>query len=116
MVDKIGDKKLRGVKPTSGTERVDDPQAISSVGGVKPAGRVGEASGVGALNRRRLTREMTAEEREKLFKMINEEANKILSGVSAKKKEIVADAVKMAIDGGLLPKEEQNDSKKKVRS
>ena len=64
MVDKIGDKKLRGVRPTAGPDRVEDPEAVSSVGGVNPASRVGETGGVRGITKRRPTREMTAEERE----------------------------------------------------
>ena len=120
MVKKPGDSKISGikssvVKPTDMTKEVAGAESVSEVGqvgGVKATAAVGGAKGAGPVHKRRSTRQMTAEEREHLLQMVQEEADKMFgsSGMSAQRKKTVAEAVKMAIDAGLI---EEDESKKK---
>jgi len=117
MTKKIGDKKLGGVKSTTHATEVDTTRPVGSVTSIKPAGGVGGITGPSAIGKRRATRLMTLEEREQLLQMINEEADKMFkSGViPPQKKEVVAKAVKMAIDASILTEKEttQPDKEKK---
>jgi hypothetical protein len=111
MTKKIGDKKVTAVKTgdvksTEAADHVKGSGEVGAVGAVKSAGSVsgaGAAGGVGG-NKRRPTVVMSYAEREQLFKMVSEEATKLFSGskMSGEKQKLVAEAVKMAIDSGLL--------------
>lgn len=48
---------------------------------------------------------LTEAERQLLFKIVNEEAEKMLSQQSGRQKKIAAEAVKMAIDSGIVEPE-----------
>lgn len=111
MNGKIGDKKIGGVNTTRETSQVDRAQ---EVGGVEETRAIGQVRGAGSVgDRRRPTRVMTAEEREKFFKMVDEEADRLFgsNALSPKRRELVKQAVKMAVDSGLLP--EDDDKKRK---
>jgi hypothetical protein len=114
MSKKNDDGKVKGVKSTSSTSEVDKAQHVDSVKGVKATSTIGAIGGVGAVGTRRATRTMTLEEREQLFKLIDDEAGKVFahSGLSKEKRELVQNAVKMAVDSGLLEKKDSEDSKK----
>jgi hypothetical protein len=109
MTKKIGDKKVGGVSSTGETSAVDSTGAVSGVSEVKATGGVGAVKGAGSATRRQSTRAMTMEEREQLLKMINEEAEALFgkTGMSAEKRQIVENAVKMAVDSGLIEGEEE---------
>jgi hypothetical protein len=119
MGKKPGDTKIGGikssiVKPTDTAKEVAGAEAVSEVGevaGIKATSAVGGTKAAGAAGRRRATRTMTLQEREHLLQMVQEEAEKMFanSALSAERKKTVADAVKMAIDAGLI----QEDEKKK---
>ena len=118
MADKIGDKKLGGVKPAGSAPGIDQTAEVHSteaVGGVKavaPTSSVGGIHATSAIGKRRPTRAMTLEEREALLKTIDEEAEKMFSSgvLPAGKKEVITRAVRMAVDAGLLSKDEEDDS------
>lgn len=115
---KIGGIKSAAVKPTETTKEVAQTESVSEVGevsGVRATSAVGGTKGAtGAGGRRRPTRTMTLEEREQLFKMVNEEAEKIFgqTGMSDSRKRSVTEAVKMAIDAGLMPPGEDSEPHK----
>ncbi len=116
---KIGDKKIKGVQSTTASKSVERPEAVGGVTSIRPTQNVGGVSGVGGIGKRRATREMTLAEREELFKMISEESEKLFgaAGISQEKKKVFENAVKIAVDAGLLPAgDDDNDgsSKKKV--
>ena len=116
MVRKIGDKKVDKVDPTNTGSRIEDTEAVSGISSIEGpsviegTGRVGRIMG-----RRRPTRTMTMEEREQLFRIINEEADKMFQsgGIPSEHREIVKDAVKMAVDSGLLTADEDDTDEKK---
>ena len=115
MVKKPGDSKISGikpsaVKPTDTTKEVAGTEAVSEVGqisGVKATEAVKGAKGAGSVGKRRMTRTITVEEREHLFRVVQEEAEKMFGNNDAgrARKKTVTDAVKMAIDAGLIGEE-----------
>lgn len=115
--DKKNDAKIGGIKSTKQTQDVEGTQRVSDVTGVKSASSIGSIGGAGDSTKRRATRTMTLEEREELFKMVSEEASSLFgkSGMSKEKQSILEDAVKMAIDSGLLDKDADKEDKKKKK-
>ena len=112
MTKKIGDKKVTGIKSSEvgsaeEAKGIKGAGEVGAVGAVKGTGAVGATGGAGSIsgNGSRATRVMSYAEREKIFKMVSEEAEKIFakSKVSGEKQKLVADAVRMAIDSGLVP-------------
>ncbi len=108
MTKKIGDKKISGVTSPTGTKGIESTEGVSGIKGIRPATGVGAAGSIGGVGRRRATRLMTAAEREHLFNMINEEADKLESqGIIPKgQKEAVSKAVRMAVDAGIVDGDE----------
>jgi|GEM_PF-1557581 len=110
MTKKIGDKKIASIKSTDvkSTEAADSVKGTGSVGAVSAVKQTGgvsaSAAATGSTAKRRATVVMSYAEREQLFQMVTEEASKLFAGskMSGEKQKIVADAVKMAIDSGLL--------------
>ena len=105
MAKKIDDdKKVGGVRSTRETRAVKELESVDQIKGVNAAGGVGSVQATRAARSRQATRTMSLEEREQLFKLINEEAEALFkgSGMSNQQKEMVQNAVKMAVDAGLL--------------
>ena len=104
MTKKIGDKKVSLVQSTTETKGVESTEGVTGIGSIKPTSSVGSIGGAMRVGRRRATRVMSAQEREQLFHMITEEADKLVSeGILPKQqKDIVSRAVKMAVDVGLV--------------
>jgi len=99
--------KIGGVKSTKVTSEVEKTSSVDEASKVKGVSRVGGVQRSGSIQRAKGTKVMTTAERDKLFRIINEEAEKMFgsSSVIKEKKEIVATAVKMAVDAGLLDEE-----------
>jgi hypothetical protein len=105
------DKKNNGgidkIKETGASEVVKKISKVDSVDEVAPITKVGGVKQAGGVSGARISREMTTQEREKLFRIVDEEADKLFTGstsIGAKRKKLVQEAVKMAIDSGLLEK------------
>jgi hypothetical protein len=115
MTKKIGDKKVGGVDSTRQTGSVKETGTVSQVGSVKATTGVGGVGGVGAVGKRRPTRTMTLQEREELFRMIDEEAEKMLKNglLPPEKRAAVQSAVKMAVDAGIADEDGDSEGKKK---
>lgn len=107
-MSKKRDTRISGVTSTERTKSVDQADAVGGVDAVKPAGSVGRVERTGAVRRRGVTRVMSSAEREELFRIVNEEAEKLFSEseMSQEKKKAVASAVKMAIDLGMAGEDE----------
>jgi hypothetical protein len=107
---KIGGKKIGGVKQTTQSDSVDGAESVDDVGSVKKAGGVGGVSGTSRAGNRG-TRTMTMADREKLFSMVSDEAEKLFKKgqIPAEQREVIEEAVKMAIDAGLLEEEEEQE-------
>ena len=106
---KIGEKeKISSVQTEIDAERV---KGADSVKGAEQIKRVGATAGVGSaggVRKRQSTRIMSMQEREALFAMISEEAEKMQAEglLPQGRKALVADAVKMAIDSAIIDEEE----------
>ena len=119
MTKKGRDNKLGGVKSTTlttgvlGPDSIHSTESVSGVKSVAPASSVGGVQGAASIGKRRPTRAMTIEERQQLLAAINEEAEKMFSSgvLPASKKDVITQAVKMAVNAGLI--EDQEDEEKK---
>ncbi len=105
-------KKITGSPPTrpaSATTGVKENQAITGtqLNGVQ--GVNGATRTVGAGRTRQVTRPMTAEERNHLFSLINEEADKLFgqNGLPASRRRAVTESVRIAIEGGAIEEDEE---------
>lgn len=96
---------ISSVDSAKRTEEVEKATHVSEVSGVQKTSSVGRVSGIETVEGRKATRIMTFAEREQIFKMINEEADKIFPHSSDEKKKMLTEAVKMAIDSSLLDEE-----------
>ena len=105
MSDKIGDKKIGSVQSTNEASRVKSADLVENVDKVKAAQNIKGVGSVGGVSGRRATAVMSAAEREKLFAMINEEADRLFQNMPEEKKKLVSEAVKMAVDAS-IPEEE----------
>jgi hypothetical protein len=106
MSNGIDDKKgkVGGVQGAGGTKNIEKASEVSEVTKVEKAQSVSGTTRSGAIGRRKLTRTMTASERDALFSMIDEEAEKLFgtSGMSEETKEVARQAVKMAVDAATV--------------
>jgi hypothetical protein len=103
---KVGGKKVGGVKQTTQTEDVEGAESVGTVQKASGVGAVGSVSGQG----RKSTRTMTVADREKLFGMVAEEAERLFKKgqIPAEQREVIEEAVKIAIDAGLIDEEEES--------
>lgn len=112
--DKKNSGEIDKIKETGASEIVKKISKVDSVDEVAPVTKVGGVKQAGGVSGARITKEMTTQEREQLFRMVDEEADKLFAtttSIGAKRKKLVQDAVKMAIDSGLLDKPDNNDKK-----
>ena len=111
MTKKIGDKKISGVQSTTETKSVEGTESVSSVGSIKPASSVGGVGSAMRVSRRRATCIMSSQERDQLFQMITEEADKLVSeGILPKgQKDVLSRAVQKAVDVGFVDEEDKED-------
>ena len=109
MTKKIGDKKLGGVTSTTEASGIQKTEGIGEVKGIQATTGVGGVGKAGAVGKRRSTRVMSLAEREALMNMIGEEAEKMFADgtLSASNKELVTNAVRMAVDAGLVSPEDE---------
>jgi len=110
---KIDGKKVGGVDKAAPTDQIKETESVSELSSVKKASGVAPVSSTGKAGQTRSTRTLTHKEREKIFAMIEEEAEKLFkdSDISPGQQKTIADAVKMAVDSGLIDEEEQEGEK-----
>lgn len=96
------EKKIKGITGTQKTDSVDKLQGVDEV---KKAESVKGIKATQGIALRRATTLMTSAEREKFFKMIDEEAERLAAegAIPKRDKNIVTKAVKMAVESGILP-------------
>ena len=102
MVKKIGDNKIGRVDASDVASEVKSAGTVQGVDPVRPTGAVERTNSVGGVNKRRATRVMTLAEREELFKLVSEEAERMFpEGTlpAQKRKLIEVDVEKGAPDG-----------------
>lgn len=107
---KIGDTKIEQVRSTKETSGIESTEAVSGVSGVKATTGVGGVKRTGGVGKASLTTALTTSQRDKLFSMIHEEAEKVFAAtpLSKTKRETIETAVKMAIDASLV--DDENDA------
>ena len=105
------DTRVSGVSSAEKAKSIEQTESVGGVDAVKPASGVGRVEKAGPVRRRGVTRVMSLAEREELFRIINEEADKLFADSEAgqDKKKTVASAVKMAIDLGMAGEDEQEN-------
>ena len=107
MVKKIGGKppsrKPQETAPVQPTKTVSSTKVgeVGQVGGATAKGAAGKAGGPSGR--------ISAEQREQLFQMIDEEADKLFGkgGLPEEKKSSIKGAVRMVIDAGIVDEEEE---------
>jgi hypothetical protein len=115
MNDKSKTGKIGRVSATDKTKQVDRAQAVDGIQQVKAASAIERLKGVGGASMdRRATKTMSPEERERVLRMIREEADKLFSDglLPASQKELVQQAVLMAVDSGIIVEEKNEPSSK----
>lgn len=112
MSKKSDNGKIGAIQGSRGAETVQRPESVGTIGEVKATSSVGSIKGPGGV-KRRPTRIMSSDERNDLFRIINEEADKLFEGskIPEEQRKALKEAVKMAVDSGLV--EEESKSKKK---
>jgi hypothetical protein len=110
--DKDKEKKVGAIGASDSTKGVRSTEAVSDVDKVKATSAVGKVSAVSGIGAAGAVGKISLEQRDKLMTIVSEEAAKLAAqGVIPKsQKEIVEQAVKMAIDASLL---ESPDDKKR---
>ena len=119
MTKKIGDKKIGGVKTADHASQVAGTQSVHGVAQVKATSGIGGVQGTsGIRGRRRPTRVMSPEERERLFELVDQEAEKLFAQgtLTESKRDLVRSAVKMAVDSGLTDDGGEDDTDAKPKS
>lgn len=103
--DSDNSKKIGGIESSSKTKSVEKTDNISEVDAVKAASGVAGLSAAGGIGqKRKATKIMSAQEREELLKLIDEEADKLFKSglVPNSKKELISTAVRMAVDSSIV--------------
>ncbi len=103
--NKIGGKKISSVQGTESAKKIDSLDSVESVDKVRAAQSIGGVGAVGGVGKRQGTRIMSAAERQQLFDMVQDEADKLFKDLPAERRKLVSDAVKMAIDSGSIEEE-----------
>jgi hypothetical protein len=115
------DKKIGGIRSTKetrsieGTGVIEGSESIGGVTSVKGASSVGSVKGSGQVARASSTKILSAKERDKIFSVIREEADKLVGEgiLPSSKKDIAKSAVMMAIDSALVEDEDGTAAKGK---
>lgn len=104
MAGKKNNSKIGGIKSTKRMSEIDSTQSVSEIDEVKKTSSVKAVGKVKNSTLNHTRRTLNIEEREKIFKLIEEEADRLFpeNSMSNDKKQAIKDAVKMAIDAGIL--------------
>ncbi len=100
--------KIGGISGTGSSKGIEKASNIGHVDQVKKTDAIAGTGAIGGVSNRKPTTLMTAADRQRLFSMIDEEAEKLLgqSGLSPEHRKAVQDAVKMAVDAATVDEEE----------
>jgi hypothetical protein len=105
--DKIESKKVGKLESTESVDSLDAVKRVEKVGNVQS---VDAASSVGTVARSAgvVRHQFSIEDKEKLFQVVEDEAQKLFgsSSLSPEKRQLIEQAVKVAIESGLIQKDE----------
>lgn len=97
--------KIGGIESSKKAQEIQKATGIGQIESIKAATGVGSVQGTGGIDsRRKATRIMSAQEREHLLKLVDDEAEKLLKSGAIPKanKELITKAVKMAVDSSIV--------------
>lgn len=111
---KDGDSKIGKIRGTKGARGIERTHEVGDVKEVKSASAVSGVSRARSIGAARVTRNMSLAERDELLRLINEEAEKMFAegSISPQQRKVVTEAVKMAVDVGLIEEDEEENKKK----
>ena len=109
--------KIGGIESSKKAHEVKKADNVAQVKSVKAASGVGSIQGTGGIeNKRKATRIMSAQEREQLLRLVDDEAEKLFKSgaMPGANKELITKAVKMAVDSSIVLESdvEENSAKK----
>lgn len=112
MADKDDEKKIGAIGSSGSTKGVKATESLSEVDKVKGADAIKSVIGVSGVGKAGAVGAVSIEQREKLMTIISEEAEKLAAQgiISKSQREVVEQAVKMAIDASLI---EARENKKR---
>lgn len=111
--------KIGGIDSSKKTQEVQKAANVAQVQSVKATSGVSSVRGAGGIDqRRKATRVMSAQEREQLLRMVDDEAEKLFkSGVIPNaNKEMITKAVKMAVDSSIVLENDVEKTEEKSSS
>jgi hypothetical protein len=115
MSDKTG--KVGGKGKISSLDKAREAQEVHKTSGVEQVSGVQKAGGVGGVSATRATglsgKALTIADKQRIHLLVEEEAEKMFSDkVPSQKKELLKEAVKRAIESGLIDEGELAGEKK----
>jgi hypothetical protein len=113
MSRKKDDKGVSGISGSSATKGVKATSSISEVDKVKGATAIRGVSGVQGVRGTGGVSSISFEQREKLFSMVTEEAEKLAAQgfIPKNQRDVVEQAVRMIIDSALVDPGPEKDKK-----
>lgn len=113
MSRKKDDKSISGVSGSGATKGVKSTSSVSEVDKVKGATAVRGVSGVQGVKGAGGVSSISFEQREKLFSMVTEEAEKLAAQgfIPKNQRDVVEQAVRMIIDSALVDPGAEKDKK-----
>jgi hypothetical protein len=108
MGNKDDDKKVGSIRSSGSTKGVKATESLSEIDKVKGALGVQGVSGVSGVGKTGAVGAISSEQREKLMTIVTEEAQRLAAQgiISKSQREVVEQAVKMAIDASLIEAQE----------
>jgi hypothetical protein len=108
MSDKNKDSKVKGIGSSKQSKEIERLRSVEDIKEIEKAKTVEAIKGAIGISGVRTTRSISPSEREHIFKMIQEEAEKLFpdGSIMSAKKEMIKSAVKMAIEAGILDEED----------
>lgn len=105
--------KIGGVSGTGKSKAVERTENVDQVEQVKKADSIKGTGAVGRVGGRQATRVMSKSELEEFFKLVDQEAEKLFanSGFSKEHKDVVQQAVKMAVNASTIVEDEEPEDK-----
>jgi hypothetical protein len=103
--NKKGSNKIGGIESSKKTQEVKKAESITHVESIKATSGVGSVQGTGGIiANRKSTRIMSAQEREQLLRLVDDEADKLFKSgaIAGSNKELITKAVKMAVDSSIV--------------
>lgn len=110
MAQKDNDKNsaISGVTGATSTQSIEHLSAVSHVEKTEKTSAISAIKGVDSSTKTHNIGEVTSENKEKIFKMLHEEADKLFrtTKITEQKRNVIEKAVQMAIDSAVVDEKE----------